>query len=126
MQATVRFKSFLQEQQIIHPDTKKEMLRSRINLDLDLGGTVYPDLSVTVAQPYGTRYEEAPLEVGRVQGYDGNLPYQAIARAAENYYRSVMTRTFGDSLTNAVMLNNKFISQMDSVIDIDESRANPW
>lgn len=67
-----------------------EYMISRVYLDFEVSGRVYPDCFVDVKQTVGATYEDGPFEVGTPGGYDGPMNREAFAALVERYYRNAV------------------------------------
>lgn len=64
---------------------------SQAIFSLELEGHTYPDMSVTIRQPFGTDFATEPLEVEPPAGsYQGNWNHSEFSEAVEDYYRGLI------------------------------------
>ena len=68
----VKFNSLLQDSQDLGSDD--EHMVSRVFFDLEFRGETFIGLHADVKQTVGARFESAPLEVSKPDGYHGPFP----------------------------------------------------
>jgi hypothetical protein len=111
-------------------DKNDDYMVARVFFSIQVKGEEYPDVYVEVRQPYGTRYEEEPLEVSKPVGYDGPWNHALFSELCENYYRSLIgsaghaIRTEGTC--NFRGRNNAFVREYRGSIDIPDEGSAAW
>jgi hypothetical protein len=122
--ARVVFQRLFQDSQNIGSD--EDHMVSRVFFTLDVDGKTYEDMYVDVTQPYGTDFQEEPVEVGPPQGsYEGNWNHNEFREAVEHYYRSSVGAQgrgirLGPGVQDVRMRNNTFAVQGKVEFDIPE------
>ncbi len=132
-QAHIQFKKLIQDSQTYESfDVSDDHMVSRIVFDLEVAGGQYPNMVVEVSQPYGTRYEIEPLEVGRPIGpYKGPWNHSAFSEHCERYYRRLVGQS-GSSIrieegaSNTRMWNNTVVREMQATIELPEAGSEAW
>jgi hypothetical protein len=111
-------------------DRNDDYMVSRVFFSIQVNDQEHPNVYVEVRQPYGTRYDEEPLEVSKPVGYDGAWNHAAFSELCENYYRSFIGRA-GHAIrieggSNFRMRNNTFVREYRGSIDIPEEGSAAW
>ena len=132
MTLDISFKKMIQDCQTYESfDADDDHMVSRIFFDLDFAGRQYLNMKVEVSQPYGTRYETEPLEVGRPEGaYNGPWNHNVFSEHCERYYRRQVGRT-GRGIRIAAgrevrMRDNEFSCGQQVTIELPKGRSGAW
>lgn len=133
MLAQIRFKEMIQDaQNYASFDADDDHMVSKIIFDLEVDGSEYPNMVVEVSQPYGTRYETEPLEVGRPTGpYDGSWNHNAFSEHCERYYRNHVGQTGSrirvrGGARSIRMRDNRSFRAMSATIELPEVGSGAW
>jgi hypothetical protein len=89
--ATIEFKCIrinLKRISTFEPD--ESHIDSLIEFDVNIGDERLRDLNAEVRQLNGTDFQNQPLEVGNVIGYNGPWNYEEFQEFCEKYYRDVI------------------------------------
>ncbi|MCK5269194.1 MAG: hypothetical protein KAJ46_00360 [Sedimentisphaerales bacterium] len=88
--ATITFNKVVQDSQNYESFNKNDdYMVSVIHFTLEVKDKQYENMQVDLRQPYGTNYEEEPIEVGEIIGtYKGTWNHNQFANLCEQYYRS--------------------------------------
>ena len=94
---------------------------SRVHFSIAVPGKLHTDLSVTVKQAAGSRFDDATLEIGQPKGYNGPFDWNAFRVCVARYYRSLLGGegivAIGAGKMSARMLNTRF--EQDSYCSFD-------
>ncbi len=125
--AIVTFHKLVQDSQNMATEKPDENhMFSRAFFTLQIGSQTYPDMSVTIRQPYGTEYTTEPIGVEPpIGGYKGNWNHSEFSDAIEDYYRGLIGQqgrmiSFGPNVRNIRMRNNTIGLQKTYEINIPE------
>jgi hypothetical protein len=124
--ATIRFKECIQDSQDYGSDD--EHMVSRVFLDLESDGQVFPNLTVDIKQTVGSSFEDGPLEVAQPRGYDGSMNYAPFRNEVEKYYRGLVGKSgvairIGPGVSGLRMRNNRMPIAGSASFDFTESSA---
>jgi hypothetical protein len=89
--ATIEFKCIrinLKRISTFEPD--ESHIDSLIEFDVNIGDERLRDLNAEVRQLNGTDFQNQPLEVGNIIGYNGPWNYEQFQEFCEKYYRDVI------------------------------------
>lgn len=89
-----------------------DCLTSRVFFDLDIDGEDYADVYVDVRQSTAPGFEEEPLEVSDLYGYEGPFNFEVFRGSLEFYFRQAMGGN--ESMMTA---QGKVLSLMDWTIE---------
>ena len=108
--AKITFHNLEQISQLIDAvDKNKEHVIAKASFTLELPEGTFPDMSVMLRHPFGTRFRGEPLEVDRPTGsYQGNWSYSAFRDIVEDYCRSRIGET-GSGFKIVGGSNNLFV-----------------
>ena len=124
--AHVVFERFLQDTQTFEFfEQSEDHLISKVFFTLDVEGNHFDDMYVEVRQPFGTRFEDDPVEVSRAFGsYEGNWNHQVFADLVEAYVRQLIgSRGSGIRIeggSNVRTQDNSFIFQQEAEFAIPD------
>jgi hypothetical protein len=103
---------------------------SRIYFSMEISGNRHEGLVVEVRQPFGTNYEDMPIEVANPQGYRGPWNQAEFADLCEQYYRKAVGAT-GTGIrieggVNIRMRNNTFAFPYQGEFEIPGDGPGGW
>lgn len=125
--ATINISHCVQVQQQLMPEKNQSMMRARVHFSMTLNGKTFQNLYADISQPYGTDFNDEPVEVGRPVGYDGPFSLQQFSQHVETYYRNwirMIRGMFGGA--SMAMGSNSFVMPHSFQIEVDTSAASPW
>ncbi|GAA3938032.1 hypothetical protein [Litoribacillus peritrichatus] len=90
-----------------------EHMVSRATFDLEFDGEVYSNCTIDIKQTVGSDYNNGPLEISNLQGYEGPNDWSKLQYNTEILYRSLIGSqgsciNFSCGSSNIRMLNNTF------------------
>ncbi|MCX6641743.1 MAG: hypothetical protein NTW14_14855 [bacterium] len=123
--AKINFREMIQDSQDY--GSNEEHMISRVFFDLEVEGRIQRGLYADVKQPFGSKFEEYPLEVYTQPEYRKLMNYSAFRDAVEKYYRRLIGAT-GRGIrieggSNIRMRNNRFIQPQIIEFEIDDGEA---
>jgi len=130
---------------------EKSMMMSRVYFALTIPTKSQRFLFVDISQPYGTEFEEEPLEAGKpflrevnelptqpvtapysIPVYKGPYNHNEISDGLEDYYRSQIGQSgrgikIDGGASNITMSHNKIVAPYKFTVTLEEyTAANPW
>ena len=100
---------------------------SVISFDMQIGDQQFSDLPVEARQPYGTNFEDEPLEVSKISGgYRGPWNHSGFADLCEHYYRSLIGSSGRCIPGNIRAHDNFFNSPQQAELDIPDDQGGAW
>lgn len=125
MKASIQFTSVDEHTQAIGDD---DHLLATLTFVLKVGDGEPMILRAKVKSPAGSSYTNAPLEIGRPEGYKGPFNYAAYRKLAERFYRdrivSMGPTANSKSVGKIQMSGNTFrVSSPEQFFEVDESGA---
>jgi hypothetical protein len=129
--AKVTFHRMLQDTQNYHSFNKNDdHLVSILYFTLEIGGRVYPNMSVEVRQPYGTEYDNEPLEVAQPTGpYKRPWDHKKFAEMCEEYHRDCIGSGGTLSIGNAELIRmreNLVSRECSCQFEIPDGGSTAW
>jgi hypothetical protein len=124
--ATVGFYKCLLNEQKIRSDS--EHMSSQVFFFFEYQGKKYKNLSATIKQAVGSKFEEYPIEVGFPSGLEGSFNYDVFRDVAEKYYRSkigsIGTVVRQTGAKNTLLQNLEIIEKNPVMFEVEISESN--